>query len=151
MSVSVRESTYISSRPGISNRESLPSNIPFVNITMGKLGALALAAASLARMAAAATPDVLWTIRNFDFHASYIFTTPAHQNSWGFVNFTLTSNMVSYTTSCTANSNRLNDFFYGETAYACTPADEAPLGAAANFKFDRPSGRLYIEETFVQG
>jgi len=118
---------------------------------MGKLRVLALAAVSLARTTAAAIPDVLWTIRNFDFHASYIFTTPAHQNSWGYVNFTLASNLVSYTTSCTANSNRLNDFFYGETAYACAPADEAPLGAAANFKFDRPNGRLYVEETFVQG
>ncbi|KAK4201149.1 hypothetical protein QBC40DRAFT_339263 [Triangularia verruculosa] len=26
-----------------------------------------------------------WTVHDFDFHASYVFTNPAHQNSWGYM------------------------------------------------------------------
>lgn len=92
-----------------------------------------------------------WTIHGFDYHASYIFTTPAHQNSWGYVNFNLTNNLVNYQMSCSAASNQLSDFFYGTLAYACTPSDNAPVGAGANFKFSRPTGQLDIEETIPGG
>jgi len=35
-----------------------------------------------------------WTVHDFDFHSSEVFTTPAHQNSWGYVNFTLSNPVV---------------------------------------------------------
>lgn len=104
--------------------------------------------AALTTLASLASASALqWTVHSFDYHASYIFTTPAHQNSWGYVSFNLTNDQVNYTTSCTAASSQLSDFFYGTIAYACTPSDNAPVGAGANFKFNRPTGQLDIEET----
>ena len=50
-----------------------------------------------------------WTVHNFDFHASYIFSTPAHQNSWGYANFTLTNPAVDYAATCGASSDQLSD------------------------------------------
>src|SRR5687767_900631 len=41
-----------------------------------------------------------WKVENFDYHASYIFTTPAHQNSWGYVNFTLSNPALNYKPVC---------------------------------------------------
>jgi hypothetical protein len=87
-----------------------------------------------------------WTAQGFDYHASYIFTNPAHQNSWGYVNFNLTNNVVPYTAVCKASSNQLTDFFYGTLDYNCTLPAEAPVGAAVKFRFSRPSGQLDIEE-----
>ncbi|KAK4455286.1 hypothetical protein QBC34DRAFT_315404, partial [Podospora aff. communis PSN243] len=104
-----------------------------------------------AGLATATATTIQWKIPLFDFHESYTFTTPAHQNSWGFVDFNLTNNLVSYTASCKAQNNRMFNF-YGETpAFACTPPDEAPLGAAANFRFNRLTGQLDVEEWIVQG
>lgn len=91
--------------------------------------------------------QLVWTVHDFDFHASYIFTTPAHQNSWGYVNFTISNTIAPYKSFCSASSNQLSDFFYGTTAYACKPADEAPVGAASNFRFSRPSSTIVLEET----
>ena len=94
-----------------------------------------------------AAAAVQLTVHDFDFHASYIFTTPAHQNSWGYVNFNLTAEGAAYTTACSTTSNQLSDFFYGTVAYACTPEPDAPYGAGANFRFSRPSNKLDIEYT----
>ncbi|KAK0651057.1 hypothetical protein B0T16DRAFT_344745 [Cercophora newfieldiana] len=99
--------------------------------------------------ASAAATELQWKIPAFDYHESYTFTTPAHQNSWGYVDFNLTNNLVPYATPCKAQNNRMFDF-YGETpAFACTPPDEAPLGAAANFRFNKKTGQLDVEETVV--
>ncbi|KAK1761534.1 hypothetical protein QBC47DRAFT_30963 [Echria macrotheca] len=89
----------------------------------------------------------VFTIHGFDYHASYTFTTPAHQNSWGYVNFNLTNSLTPYSFKCSASSGQLQDFFYGTVAYACTPDDTAPVGAGANFKYSRPSGQLDVEQT----
>ena len=90
-----------------------------------------------------------WTVHGFDYHASYIFSTPAHQNSWGYVNFNLTNNVVPYTAACSASSNQLTDFFYGSVEYACTLPSSAPAGSAVAFKFNRPTGQLDIKETII--
>ncbi|KAK0612782.1 hypothetical protein B0T17DRAFT_459803, partial [Bombardia bombarda] len=93
-----------------------------------------------------------WTVQNFDYHASYIFSTPAHQNSWGYVNFNLTNNLSPPTTAvCSAASSQLSDFFYGTVSYACTLPADAPEGSAVGFLFSRPSGKLDIHETVVVG
>ena len=99
--------------------------------------------------ASAGATDVQWTIPTFDFHASYTFTTPAHQNSWGYVDFNLTNNLVPYAISCKAQNNRMFNFPSDTPAFACTPQGEAPLGAAANFQFNRLTGQLHVEETVV--
>ncbi|KAF3069336.1 hypothetical protein TsFJ059_007844 [Trichoderma semiorbis] len=86
-----------------------------------------------------------WTVGDFDFHSSYTFTTPAHQNSWGYVNFTLTNPAVDYIPVCSAASNQLSDFFYGTFVYECTVPSTA---GKATFTYSRPSGQLQINQTW---
>ncbi|KAK4222478.1 hypothetical protein QBC38DRAFT_81827 [Podospora fimiseda] len=94
--------------------------------------------------------NLKWTVHGFDYHASYIFTTPAHQNSWGYVNFNISNSIVPYTASCAAASSQLSDFFYGTQEYNCQLIGEGvAAGAAVNFKFSRPSGQLDISESVV--
>lgn len=90
----------------------------------------------------------LWDVEKFDFHASYIFTTPAHQNSWGYANFTLSNPAVDYKPVCSARSNQLDDFFYGTQVYTCDVPDGAPDGGEATFTFSRPSGGLQVNQTW---
>lgn len=90
-----------------------------------------------------------WTVQDFDFHASYIFTTPAHQNSWGYINFNLSNPAVSdVLASCTAQSDQLSDFFYGTFSYECTfNGTSGP--APAKFSFNRSTGELDINQTWA--
>ncbi|KAK1673542.1 hypothetical protein BDP55DRAFT_218669 [Colletotrichum godetiae] len=38
-----------------------------------------------------------WTLTSFDYHASYIFSTPSHQNSWGYISFNVSNPVLDYT------------------------------------------------------
>ncbi|KAB5550811.1 hypothetical protein GE09DRAFT_965359 [Coniochaeta sp. 2T2.1] len=89
-----------------------------------------------------------WTVQDFDYHASYIFTTPAHQNSWGYANFNLSNPALPYQASCTASSSQLNDFFYGNLWYECSIPDGSPAGTGATFAFNRASGQLDFNQTW---
>ncbi|EHK49163.1 uncharacterized protein TrAtP1_000236 [Trichoderma atroviride] len=96
---------------------------------------------------ASSTKVSKWTVDDFDFHASYTFSTPAHQNSWGYVNFTLSNPALGYTPVCSAASDQLSDFFYGNFVYNC----EVPASAAADkatFTFARPTNSLAINQTW---
>ncbi|QUC15991.1 uncharacterized protein UV8b_00232 [Ustilaginoidea virens] len=87
-----------------------------------------------------------WSVKNFDFHASYTFSTPAHQNSQGYVYFTLENEALDFKTSCTGVSGQLQDFFYGQIVYNCT----APVGGnEASFTFSRPSNELKLTQTWT--
>lgn len=93
-----------------------------------------------------------WTVDSFVYHASYIFTTPAHQNSWGYVDFNLTNPAVpDLLATCSARSDQLSDFFYGTFAYTCTLNGELgePGPAPAKFTYSRPSGELEINQTWT--
>ncbi|KAI0126791.1 hypothetical protein BJ170DRAFT_684372 [Xylariales sp. AK1849] len=96
---------------------------------------------------AASQGTFAWTVEDFDYHASYIFTTPAHQNSWGYVNFNLTNPALEYKASCSAASDQLSDFFYGTMPYTCTEPDGSTT--ESTFDFSRPSGQLNINQTWV--
>ncbi|KFG78811.1 hypothetical protein MANI_007455 [Metarhizium anisopliae] len=87
-----------------------------------------------------------WTVGDFDFHASYIFTTPAHQNSWGYVNFTLENPNVAFKPQCSAASNQLNDFFYGNLVYKCVQPES---GDPATFSFSWPEKELKVNQTWA--
>ncbi|KAI1486745.1 hypothetical protein F5X96DRAFT_215636 [Biscogniauxia mediterranea] len=87
-----------------------------------------------------------WAIEDFDYHASYIFTTPAHQNSWGYVNFNLTNPALGYEAKCSAASNQLSDFFYGTMAYTCSSPED---NTETTFDFSRPSGLLHVNQSWV--
>jgi hypothetical protein len=90
-----------------------------------------------------------WTVHDFDYHASYVFTTPAHQNSYGYVNFNLSNTAVPYTAICSATSSQLTDFYYGNQWYPCALPATAPVGATVSFQFNRATGELDITETVV--
>jgi hypothetical protein len=86
-----------------------------------------------------------WTVKDFDFHASYIFTNPAHQVSTGYANFTLINKVLDYEATCTATSTWLDLFFYGNVVYNCdVPAE----GDVASFTYSFPSGALQINQTW---
>ncbi|KAK4096731.1 hypothetical protein N658DRAFT_510972 [Parathielavia hyrcaniae] len=87
-----------------------------------------------------------WLARSFDFHASYIFTTPAHQNSWGYASFDLYNPADQSTARCEAASNQLSDFFYGTVPYKCN--DTQRVGSTS-FDFSRASSRLRVNQTWT--
>lgn len=90
----------------------------------------------------------LWKVAQFDYHSSEVFTTPAHQNSWGYVNFTLENPAVDYRPICSAASNQLSEFFFGTVIYDCKVEDDG-AGGAATFTYSRPSGELRINQTWA--
>lgn len=87
-----------------------------------------------------------WEARAFDFHSSYVFTTPSHQNSRGFVSFDLFNPADETTTRCEASSGQLNDFFYGTVEYSCNDTTRA---GTTSFDFSRPSGQLRLEQSWT--
>ncbi|KAM7187332.1 hypothetical protein V8F33_011322 [Rhypophila sp. PSN 637] len=95
-----------------------------------------------------------WGISNFVFNSTVVYTTPAHQNSWGYVNFDVENPAVAAGNGrgdseavCSASSNRLNDFFYGDIPYNCTsaPSDRR----ATTFDFNLDSRLLRLNESWV--
>jgi hypothetical protein len=91
-----------------------------------------------------------WTVENFDFHATYTFTTPAHQNSYGWASFNLTNPAVPYKATCSAMSSQLQDFFYGTQVFTCSVPDGAPKGAGATtFDFSRSAGALRLNQSWT--
>ncbi|KAL0944865.1 uncharacterized protein CTRU02_202752 [Colletotrichum truncatum] len=88
-----------------------------------------------------------WSLTDFDYHASYTFSTPAHQNSWGYISFNVTNQALDYQVHCEAASNRLNDFFYGEQIYNC----KAPDGESTetSFTFSTPTGFVEVNQTWI--
>jgi hypothetical protein len=91
--------------------------------------------------------DFSWTIKSFTYHASYIFTTPAHQVPSGTVSFNLTNPAILGEVTCSAYSDQLTDFFYGNFNYNCN----VPSGSSAktSFAFNRPTGRLDLNQTWT--
>jgi hypothetical protein len=88
-----------------------------------------------------------WTISQFDYHASYVFTTPAHQNSWGYVDFNLTSPALAYPAVCSAASDQLEDFFYGTQVFDCLEPDRSTT--ATTFTFNRANDQLNVTQHWV--
>ncbi|KAB5551239.1 hypothetical protein GE09DRAFT_1059724 [Coniochaeta sp. 2T2.1] len=94
--------------------------------------------------------DSKWVVEHFSYNASYIFTTPAHQNSHGYVSFDVFNTAApSYTATCSASSSQLTDFFYGTQWYTCALPPTAPAGASLQFKFNRPTGDLGLNATII--
>jgi hypothetical protein len=75
------------------------------------------------------------------------------KNLWAFVEFNLTNDLATYTITCKGQNNRMFEFYRDNDvpAFACTPADAVLLGAAANFKFNRLTGQLPVEEWVIIG
>lgn len=92
---------------------------------------------------------IKWQIKDFDFHGTYEFTTPAHQNSWGVAKFTLENTGLSYKAECSGQASQLPDFFYGNVVYNCTvPAEDGEYGDKSSFTFSKSDGGLLINQTW---
>ncbi|KAM0326715.1 hypothetical protein ACHAQA_006588 [Verticillium albo-atrum] len=90
-----------------------------------------------------------WELTSLDVSASYIFTTPAHQNSWGHVSFTLKNPALGTVTKCEGSSSQLNDFFNGDVDYECETPDEVEEVDPRLTKGSQ-NVELDCEETFEQ-
>lgn len=89
-----------------------------------------------------------WNLSAFYFHSSVVFSTPAHQIDGGYVSFNLTNPAVAgVVTECAASSTQLDDWFYGDQWYTCT--GDAPAGVSAQFRFDRVTGRVDVNQSWV--
>ncbi len=94
--------------------------------------------------------DFAWGLEGFDYHASYVFTTPAHQNSWGYVNFNLSNPALTYPAVCSAASDQLDDFFYGTQTFTCTLPDGVDsTTTSTTFEFNHASGLLNVTQTWT--
>jgi len=110
-----------------------------------------------------------WTLTDFYFHSSVIFSTPSHQIDGGWVSFTLAHPAVPDTKfGCDAASTQLHDWFYGDQEFNCTARaivggegkgyggggggdgeEEEGLAGKARFRFDRSSGRVDVVQSWV--
>jgi Alternaria alternata allergen 1 len=90
------------------------------------------------------------TISYFEYSAFWYFTTPSHQNSWGTVNFTVWNPAVATAINCKMESDRLQDFFYGDQWYDCLPASSLPANVSAlSFRFNAVNPtRLDVNQTW---
>lgn len=93
-----------------------------------------------------------WTVKDFDYHQSYTFTTPAHQNSHGDVSFSLFNPALEGTAVgeryCSAYSTWLDVFFLGEIIYKCHDKDGKPVDDTT-FTYSRPTQQLMINQTWT--
>ncbi|KAH8905007.1 hypothetical protein BR93DRAFT_898453 [Coniochaeta sp. PMI_546] len=96
-----------------------------------------------------------WSLSDIYFHSSVIFSTPAHQIDGGWVSFSLTHPAVAGVSfDCEASSTQLHDWFYGDQYYVCTGKADGEGGEAVNqttahFRYDRVTGRVDVNQTWV--
>jgi hypothetical protein len=86
-----------------------------------------------------------WTVHDFDFHSYRRWHNPSHYSAMGFVNFTLENPVLDYKPVCSAQSDWLTLFFFGEIVYDCVGG---PEGDKASFTFNRGTGELRINQTW---
>ncbi|KAI1827336.1 hypothetical protein F4861DRAFT_404655 [Xylaria intraflava] len=91
--------------------------------------------------------DFSWTVSDFTYNASYVFSTPAHQVDGGFAGFTLTNPAIPETVSCSAYSLQLEDYFYGNINYDCVAANGS--STKSSFAFSSPARSLAVNQTWT--
>ena len=116
------------------------------------LASAALAAPPASREQARAAIDCQsgfkgWTVKELEYNASYTFTTPAHQNSYGWVHFNLSNPSLDYEVACEGMSAQLSDFFYGTQIFSCPTPEKS--GGAVTFTYNRPTGELAVNQSWV--
>lgn len=93
-----------------------------------------------------------WTVTDLLYSARYPHAQDQGGSPYAFITFNVTNPAVGRSSHCAASSMKAEDFFYGEQWYPCD-YDEAGSGekapARALFRYDRPSGKLDINQTWV--
>ncbi|KAL1900537.1 hypothetical protein Sste5346_002260 [Sporothrix stenoceras] len=113
--------------------------------------AAAVSAAPTARDAnpgctAASLGNFDWSIAEFVYNKSIVFSTPAHQIDNGIVQFNLTNPALAYPAVCQAYSTQLSDFFYGNIIYNCTSEGDE---TTTTFAFNAPAETLDVNQTWT--
>ncbi|KAI0393952.1 hypothetical protein F5Y17DRAFT_279988 [Xylariaceae sp. FL0594] len=94
--------------------------------------------------------DFSWNVEAFTYHASYIFSTPAHQIASGTVAFNITNPAVPNTkVSCSAYSSQLTDFFYGDFVYTCQQPGAGSKITETTFDYNAVTGHLDVNQTWT--
>ncbi|KAJ1325446.1 Alternaria alternata allergen 1 [Microdochium nivale] len=93
--------------------------------------------------------NLAWDLGEFAYNASYLFTNPAHQNSWGIASFELSNPALTYKATCTAASSQLSEFFYGTVTYNCEVPTPEGDGTTTTFTFDYPGRKLAVKQTWT--
>ncbi|CEJ87234.1 hypothetical protein VHEMI04347 [[Torrubiella] hemipterigena] len=112
-----------------------------------------LASATLA--AAAARDDCAsqaiamksWTIHNFNFNASKVFTTPAHQFGDGYVGFNLFNTVTNEERRCDGGAGRLDPWFVGDANFQCRTMNGANDPNTV-FNFNLASRTVKLNQSF---
>ncbi|KAI0867892.1 hypothetical protein GGS24DRAFT_250688 [Hypoxylon argillaceum] len=91
--------------------------------------------------------DFSWTIEEFTYLGSYIYSTPAHLIASGTVAFNVTNPAFPEKVSCYAYSTWLQDFFYGNINYNCDVPEGSGVGTS--FSFSVPGSTLNVNQTWT--
>ena len=85
-------------------------------------------------------------ISDLYFHSSRVYSTPAHQVAGGSISFNITNPAAGITTSCSASSTQIYDYFYGDLWYHCQKTDGVD---DTEFTFNRTTGQINLTQRWT--
>lgn len=117
-------------------------------LTTALLASAALAApAARDDCASQAVAMKSWTIHNFNFNSSRVFTTPAHQFGNGWVGFNLFNTVTNEERRCDGGTTRLDPWFVGDANFKCRTMD-GQSDENTVFNFDMPAWTVKLNQSF---
>jgi hypothetical protein len=86
-------------------------------------------------------------LTNFYLHSREEFTTPSHQNSYGYLSFEVHNPILDYVIQCDTMSTTLPEFYSAGREWTCY----APpgIGGSVTFSYDRSTGKLDLIQKWV--
>lgn len=88
---------------------------------------------------------------NITYYSTVIYSTPAHMAvKYGDLTFDFYNLAVPYTAKCSGTGTIPYEFFYGTETYDCS-IDWVPNTGTATFNYNRTSGLLSVEQTWLCG
>lgn len=118
-------------------------------LTTALLATAALAAPTTSTDDCAAKAQAMksWTLRNFNFNSSHVFTTPAHQFGNANAGFNLVNTVTQEERRCDAYSSRLAGWFYGDQVYQCKTLDGTQT-PDTTFTFSMPEWTVKVNQSY---
>ncbi|EFX05616.1 hypothetical protein CMQ_3685 [Grosmannia clavigera kw1407] len=92
-----------------------------------------------------------WSMTLFEYKATEVSTTPAHQNVDGEVSFNISNPALlslQSSSGCSGSSVQYPDYFYGNIVYECIDP-RIDTNTKTTFTYDAPSGLLSINQTWT--
>ncbi|EPE31844.1 hypothetical protein GLAREA_11926 [Glarea lozoyensis ATCC 20868] len=95
------------------------------------------------------TTPTIWTLTNITYTSTAIYSTPAHlATAYASFSFSLSSNAVPYTYTCSAGSSSYPTYFNGDQAYTCT-ASNGDATAQATWTWNAGTKEVYFNANWV--